>query len=183
MSPWMLAVQQEGHHWWDDGGEQASTGAPWEAARPRAHIKQTHTIPGCPTPVNAHALTLEKKTGLQQCQNYNMPTEQILQPWAGFSGWSRRAGGCIAPSRLLQSGCEEEAPFSLQDHPCPHQKLVEDHLWKGEFKKTPEKSSSVRPSSCKQLNACCKSATNLQRDSRKAIITDHSGNSLCVVLV
>lgn len=135
----MLVVQREGHRWWDGGGEQASTGAPWEAARPLAHIKRTHTTPRCPTPVNAHApLTLDplfsKEAHLQQCQSYYTSTEEFLQPWAGFSGWSQRAGGCIAPSRLSQSGYEEEAPFSLQDHLCPHQKLVEELLWIGEFK-------------------------------------------------
>lgn len=139
ISPWMHAVQREGHRWWDGGGEQASTGVPWEEAHPLAHIKHTHTIPGCPTPVNAHVhFTLDtlssKKTGLQRCQSYNTWTEELLQPWVGFSGWSRRAGGCIFPSRLLQSGYEEEAPFSQQDPPCPHQKqtLVEERLWTGE---------------------------------------------------
>lgn len=140
ISPWMRAVQREGHRWWDGGEEQASTGAPWEEARPLAHIKRTHTIPGCPTPVNAHVhftldtLLLCSSQRKQASQSYNTWTEELLQPWAGFSGWSRRAGGCIVPSRLLQSGYEEEAPFSQQDPPCPHQKqmLVEERLWTGE---------------------------------------------------
>lgn len=135
----MLVVQREGHRWWDGEGEQASTGAPWEAAHPLAHIKHTHTTPRCPAPVNTHApLTLDplfsKEAHLQRCQSYYTSLEEIVQPWVGFSGWSQRACGCIAPSRLSQSGYEEEAPFSPQDRLCPHQKLVEELLWTGEFK-------------------------------------------------
>lgn len=77
VSPWMLVVQREGHRRWDGGGGQASTGAPWEEARPLAHIKRTHTAPGCPTPVKAYVyltshVLVSRETGLQRCKYFNI---------------------------------------------------------------------------------------------------------------